>query len=86
MSERRTCFEDKEKMYKSSVDMKSDFAFKILSLFKTGEEITSKELYEKSKEINQGYSFKMNAINGILCTELKDRVKSCGKNKWRLVK
>ncbi len=65
--------------------MRAEFAIKILSLFKVNEEIATKELIKRYKTINNGYNIKASAINKILCNELKDKVESCGKNKWRLL-
>ena len=84
MNERRMHIDDKEKMFNTHKGMWSNFSLSVLSLFDHDEEISTKELSEKSKNINAGHRYKKSAINKVLTHDLKDKVVSCGKNKWRL--
>jgi hypothetical protein len=84
MIDRRLNAEDKEKMFNAHKGMWSNFALSVLALFANGEEITTKELSEKSKETNAGHRFKESAINKVLANELKEKVIPCGKNRWKL--
>ncbi len=76
--------EDKEKIVGAHKGMWSNFALSVVSLFENSEEITTKELSERSKKINAGHRFKESAVNKVLTHELKEKVVSCGKNKWKL--
>ena len=84
MNDRRMNAEDKEKMFDAHKGMWSNFALSILALFTKDEEITTKELSEKSKETNAGLRFKESAIIKVLANELKEKVIPCGKNRWKL--
>jgi hypothetical protein len=76
--------DDKEKMISAHKGMWSKFALSVIALFEDDKEITTKELAERSKQINSGHPFNENAINKVLTRELKEIVISCGKNKWKL--
>jgi hypothetical protein len=69
MRDRRMHIDDKKKMYESWKGMLPAFSNEVLLLFKAGEEISAKELSERSKKINAGYSFYNNAINRVLTNE-----------------
>ena len=84
MSQRRMNIEDKGKKFDAHKGMWSNFAMSVFSLFENSEEITTKELSNRSKLINSGHRFNESAINKVLTHELKEKVVSCGKNKWKL--
>ena len=84
MNQRRMHIDDKEKRASAHKAMWSNFASSVLALFENNEELTTKELSEKSKQKNSGHRFKESAINKVLTQELKEMVVHCGKSKWKL--
>jgi len=57
---------------------------KILEVVQPGEIVTSKEIAERTRQVNAGYRIRLSAINKTLSTLLKDRFIPCGKKTWRV--